>query len=225
MKKSKMIKILTVLMCFFMFSSSVVAEEIAANNDDQLSLLLNDINNEYGTNFHILSDSELEYYGIPKTIPQKLSSSELNDLEQYLRYIAEIKMPEFEKETQEALSIMKNVEENVVNKDGLVKNSIMSNNTIVARRAINYATAIAEAYTIKDFYGNTIWGSVVHAACSSNMYQPIWFLVPSPTVQHIDSGRTLLWTGEGDYFSYVNGTQIYLGSGTQHTELYIKSYI
>ena len=121
MKKSKMIKILTVLMCFFMFSSSVVAEEIAANNDDQLSLLLNDINNEYGTNFHILSDSELEYYGIPKTIPQKLSSSELNDLEQYLRYIAEIKMPEFEKETQEALSIMKNVEENVVNKDGLVK--------------------------------------------------------------------------------------------------------
>lgn len=98
MKKSKMIKILTVLMCFFMFSSSVVAEEIAANNDDQLSLLLNDINNEYGTNFHILSDSELEYYGIPKTIPQKLSSSELNDLEQYLRYIAEIKMPEFEKE-------------------------------------------------------------------------------------------------------------------------------
>ena len=46
----------------------------------------------------------------------------------------------------------------------------------------------------------------------------------NPSVSKIDAGRTLYWTGTGDYCGYVGGKQIYYSSGTQHAELYVGKY-
>lgn len=51
-----------------------------------------------------------------------------------------------------------------------------------------------------------------------------WFLSVNPSVSKIDAGRTLYWTGTGDYCGYVGGKQIYYSSGTQHAELYVGKY-
>ena len=56
------------------------------------------------------------------------------------------------------------------------------------------------------------------------MYQTKWFLSINPSVSKIDAGRTLYWTGTGDYCGYVGGKQIYYSSGTQHAELYVGKY-
>lgn len=51
-----------------------------------------------------------------------------------------------------------------------------------------------------------------------------WFLSVNPSVSKIDAGRTLYWTGTGDYCGYVGGKQIYYSSGTQHAELCVGKY-
>jgi len=65
---------------------------------------------------------------------------------------------------------------------------------------------------------------VTNVFCETNMYQTKWFLSVNPSVSKIDAGRTLYWTGTGDYCGYVGGKQIYYSSGTQHAELYVGKY-
>ena len=111
-----------------------------------------------------------------------------------------------------------NTEENTTNI------SINSASPVTAKKAINYATAGAKAYIKKNNYGNNVWGTVTNVFCETNMYQTKWFLSVNPSVSKIDAGRTLYWTGTGDYCGYVGGKQIYYSSGTQHAELYVGKY-
>ena len=219
-----------VLSAALIMSMSTVA--FAADNTtdtvDEVSAVLARINAEYGTNIHVLSDSELAKYGLTDAEPQTTAALETVDLEETLRYIAEVKIPEFERTTQEAIAAMKSVGIDPATMrmtDGNEADALnAASDPVIATKEIDYAVAGAEAYITEDSYGNTVWGSILKGLCYSNMYQETWFMALNPTVTHIDARRTLYWTGTGDYCSYINGTQYYLYSGTQYASMYVGNY-
>lgn len=208
-----------VLAVVLLLSMSTVA--FAADNvidtKEEISAVLEKINAEYGTNIHILSESELAQYGLTAAEPQATKSYERVDLEETLRYIAEVQIPQFERTTQEANAVMASLSSGA---------SVLSTtaDTVIATKDIDYATAGAEAYITTDSYGNTVWGSIVRGLCYTDMYQETWFMASNPTVTHTDGRRTLYWTGEGDYCAYINGTHYYLYSGTQYASMYVGDY-
>ena len=208
-----------VLAVVLLLSMSTVA--FAADNvidtEEEISAVLEKINAEYGTNIHVLSESELAQYGLTAAEPQATKSYELVDLEETLRYIAEVQIPQFERTTQEANAVMASLSSGA---------SVLSTtaDTVIATKDIDYATAGAEAYITTDSYGNTVWGSIVRGLCYTDMYQETWFMASNPTVTHTDGKRTLYWIGEGDYCAYINGTHYYLYSGTQYASMYVGNY-
>lgn len=183
----------------------------------EISAVLAKINAEYGTNIHILSESELVQYGLTAVGSQAANSYEDVDLEETLRYIAEVQIPQFERTTQEATAVMA-----VISGKTSVFNTAA--NTVIATKDIDYATAGAEAYITKNSYGNTVWGNIVRGLCYTDIYQSTWFMASNPTVTYKDGNRTLYWTGAGDYCAYINGTQFYLYSGTQYAYIYVEDY-
>lgn len=219
-----------VLSVVLIMSMSTVA--FAADNtidtEDEISAVLAKINAEYGTNIHVLSDSELAKYGLTDAEPQAMTNYELVDLEETLRYIAEVQIPQFERTSQEAIAAMESVGIDpatmtmTTNNGASVLNA--TSDPVIATKEIDYAIAGAEAYITEDSYGNTVWGSILTGLCYSNMYQETWFMALNPTVTHIDGRRTLYWTGTGDYCAYINGTQYYLYSGTQYASMYVGNY-
>lgn len=208
-----------VLSVVFLLSMSTVA--FAADNttdtEDEISAILAKINAEYGTNIHVLSESELAQYGLTDAEPQTAASYEFVDLEKTLRYIAEVQIPQFERTTQEANAVIAAL-------SGEANALSITADTVIAKKDIDYATAGAEAYITTDSYGNTVWGSIVRGLCYTDMYQETWFMASNPTVTHTDGRRTLYWTGEGDYCAYINGTHYYLYSGTQYASMYAGDY-
>lgn len=181
------------------------------------------INAEYGTNIHILTQEELEKYDLPMTATQTCEDIDIVSLEEELRHVAEVEIPQFEHITQDALraATSVNFETNGISDINTVKAS----GPVIAKKAINYATAGAKAYITKDSYGNNIWGNVENVYCYTNMYQSRWFLSVNPSVTRIDGRGTLYWKGTGDYCAYINGQQYYLYSGTQYAEMYVGKYI
>ena len=137
----------------FAMSTTTYAAEIIPNEKRTVSDVLTQINAEYGTNIHILSEEELEKYGLPKTEMKQSNCVDIEDLEATLRYLAEFKIPEFEKATQYARLFLD---------DGTNEASITgySSDTVIATKAIDYATAAVEAYTTTDSKGNKKWGSI-----------------------------------------------------------------
>lgn len=215
LKNAKCLCALVLVVVLLMSMSTVAFAADVVVAEDEISAVLEKINAEYGTNIHILTESELIQYGINTETPQ--TSYELVDLEETLRYIAEVKIPQFERTTQEANAVMAVLsgEENILS---------VAASTVIATKDIDYATAGAEAYITEDSYGNTIWGSIVRGLCYTDMYQETWFMASNPTVTHMDGKKTLYWTGEGDYCAYINGTHYYLYSGTQYASMYIGNY-
>lgn len=208
-----------VLSMVLLISMSTVA--FAADNtidtEEEISAVLARINAEYGTNIRVLSESELAQYGLTTAEPQAAKSCEPVDLEETLHYIAEVQIPQFEHTTQEANAVKAMLSGEV---------SVFGTNagTVVARKAIDYATAAVEAYITNDSYGNTVWGSIVKSYCIANPSQSTSFIPFRTSATHIDGRRTIYWTGEGDYVSYINGMHYYLYSGTQHASMYVRDY-
>ena len=71
--------------------------------------MLSELNEEYGTDFHILSADEMKSFGLDKYydvdkygLTKEWTEQELLQLEKTLRYVAEIKIPEYEIRTQQA---------------------------------------------------------------------------------------------------------------------------
>ena len=210
--------LLAAVMVLSMSSFAYAADNTAKTADE----IVKQINAEYGTNIHPLSEAELEKYGLSTDTEASTEKTDLKVFEAELRYIAEVEIPRFERDTQEAMAKSAAISEVLVDAE---KNTFNSKSSpIVATKAINYATAGATAYTTTNGYGAKIWGSVVNTFCSSNMYSSRWFMALYPSVTKIDGGRTLYWEGTGDYCAYINGTQYYLYSGTQYAEMYVGSY-
>lgn len=210
--------LLAVVMLLSMSSFAYAANDTAKTTNE----IIEQINAEYGTNIHPLSEAELEKYGLPtdvKTIPEK---TDLKAFEAELRYIAEVEIPRFDRDTKEALAKSRLISKTVPGEERDTANS--KSDPIVATKAINYATAGATAYTTTNSYGAKVWGSVVNSFCSSNMYSSRWFMALYPSVTRIDGGRTLYWEGTGDYCAYIDGVQYYLYSGTQYAEMYVGNY-
>ncbi len=210
------------------FSTNI---EITAPQDE-FAAILERINNEYGTNFHAMTKEEkeeLENYGLNFDVaPYESSESEMTaaEFEELFRYYAEVKIPEFERSTQEAIAAAKNAETDTNDIFSVGNNaSTLAAGTIIATKAIDYAVAGAESSITKDVFGNDVWSGIINGYCYTNMYQDIWFLAPRPSVKHADGRRTLSWTGTGDYWAYKNGTQYYLYSGTQYASMHITNYV
>lgn len=100
--------ILSVVLCL---STTVVlaAETEPVYGVEDITAVLEKINTEYGTNMHVLADSELAELGLTATESQPITASELKELEEHMRYIAEVQIPQFERETQEAIAIMESL--------------------------------------------------------------------------------------------------------------------
>lgn len=205
------------MMLLMSMSTVAFAADDTINNEDEISTILAKINAEYGTNIHVLSENELAQYGLIDAEPQTAATYEIVDLEETLRYIAEVQIPKFERTSQEANSVIAAL-------SGEANALSVTAGTVIAKKDIDYATAGAEAYITTNSYGNTVWGSIVKGLCYTNMYQETWFMASNPTVTHTDGKRTLYWTGEGDYCAYINGTQYYLYSGTQYASMYVGDY-
>lgn len=218
LKNAKIICSLALAMALLLsMPTYAFAADITIDTEEEISAVLARINAEYGTNIHVLSESELVQYGLTAAEAQSSKSCELVDLEEYLRYIAEVRIPQFECTTQEAKAAM-----------AITSNEISTLNTtassIIATKAIDYATAAVEAYITKDSYGNTVWGSILKSYCDTNMYQPTCFIATNTTATHIDDKKTIYWTGDGDYIAYINGSHYYLYSGKQHASMYVGDY-
>lgn len=217
-KNVKSICALVLAMALLMSMPIVVfAADNVINTEEEISVILKKINTEYGTNIHVLSESELTQYGLKTAEPQDVNLYELVNLEETLRHIAEVQIPQFERVTQEANVVMAVLfsEANALNATA---------NTVIATKDIDYATAGAEAYITTNSYGNVVWGGIIRGLCYTDMYQETWFMASNPIVTHIDGSKALYWTGEGDYCAYINGTHYYLYSGTQYATMYVEDY-
>lgn len=224
---------LAVALCISTIASA--AGPTSMYTDDEVSALLEEINSEYGTSIRVVSGDELaqlaELCGAdmqPQLTNTSTGSCDLTELEKTLRHIAEVEIPQFERTTQEAIAFMERIgiDPNAeADTTGWEENGLERiTGPVTATKAIDYAIAGADAYITEDAYGNTIWGRVLRGYCSSNMYMERWFMAPSPVVTHIDAHRTLYWTGEGDYYAYIDGIEYLLYSGTQYASMWVGNY-
>lgn len=217
---------IVLLICMSLTVTAFAAEDRIVS-DEEIAFILDEINAEYGTNFHALSTEELIQLGLPTTDSEPMTVGELEELENTLRYVAETQIPQFEKATQEAVNVIDIIASNPVTASAGNSNSALSisSETITATKAIDYATAGAVAYTSQNILGNTIWGEIQYGFCTTDTQQSTWFRATSPTVTRTNSNRTLYWVGTGNYYSNINGTQYYLYSGTQYASMDIDDYI
>ena len=96
MKSAKSICALVLSVVLIMSMSTVAfAAESPTDTSDEISAILASINAEYGTNIHVLSDNELAKYGLTNAEPQSMPNYEQVDLEETLRYISEVQIPQF----------------------------------------------------------------------------------------------------------------------------------
>lgn len=216
-KSVKRLCVLVFTVILFISMSAVAFAADTTDTEEEISAVLAKINAEYGTNIYVLAESELIKYGLVDTDSQAISSSEPVNLEETLRYIAEVQIPQFERTTQEARIAM------LVVSNGM---NVLSttDNSVIASKAIDYATAAVEAYITTDSDGNTVWGNILKSYCDTNMYQSTCFIATSTTAVHTDRKRTIYWTGDGDYIAYINGTHYYLYSGKQYASMYVGDY-
>lgn len=208
--------VLAMVLCISL-STVAFAADNTTDTEDEISAVLARINAEYGTNIHVLTERELAKYGLTAAEPAAAATYEVVDLEETLRYIAEVQIPQFERTTQEANAVIAALSSNT-------SVPTPTANTIIATKDIDYATAGAEAYITTNSSGNAIWGSIIRGLCYTDMYQETWFMASNPTVTHTNGKKTLYWTGSGDYCSYINGTHYYLYSGTQYASMNVNDY-
>lgn len=214
--------VLAMLLCMSLTITAFAAEERIVSNTE-ISAVLGEINEEYNTNIHILSAEELASLGLPVSEPAPMTVTELAQLEDTLRHIAETQIPRFRTATQEANAILASIENDFIaaTRSGELRST---DEPITATKEIEYATAGAVAYTSKTILGKTIWGEIQHGFCVTDTQQATWFRATNPTVSRTDSNRTLYWVGTGSYYSNINGTQYYLYSGTQYASMPIEDY-
>ena len=214
--------VLAMLLCMSLTITAFAAEERIVSNTE-ISAVLAEINEEYGTNIHLLSAEELASLGLPVSEPAPMTVAELAELEDTLRHIAETQIPQFRTATQEANAILASIESDFISatRSGELHRT---DEPITATKEIEYATAGAVAYTSKTILGKTIWGEIQHGFCVTDTQQATWFRATNPTVTRTDSNRTLYWVGTGSYYSNINGTQYYLYSGTQYASMPIEDY-
>lgn len=214
--------VLAMLLCMSLTIAAFAAEERIVSNTE-ISAVLVEINEEYNTNIHILSAEELASLGLPVSEPAPMTVTELAQLEDTLRHIAETQIPRFRTATQEANAILASIENDFIaaTRSGELRST---DEPITATKEIEYATAGAVAYTSKTILGKTIWGEIQHGFCVTDTQQATWFRATNPTVSRTDSNRTLYWVGTGSYYSNINGTQYYLYSGTQYASMPIEDY-
>lgn len=212
--------VLVLVLCMSLTVPAFAAEDRIVS-DAEVSAVLSQINEEYGTNIHALSADELISLGLPVSEPKPMTASELVVLENTLRHIAETQIPQFVAATQEANAVLSSIHTSTVSSGNELR---AASTPITATKDIDYATAGAVAYTSKTIFGKTIWGEIQHGFCVTDTQQATWFQATNPTVTRTDSNRTLYWVGTGNYYSNVNGTQYYLYSGTQYASMPIDDY-
>lgn len=212
--------VLVLVLCMSLTVPAFAAEDRIVS-DTEVSAVISQINEEYGTNIHALSADELISLGLPVSEPKPMTASELMALENTLRHIAETQIPQFVAATQEANAVLSSIQTSTVSSGNELR---AASTPITATKDIDYATAGAVAYTSKTIFGKTIWGEIQHGFCITDTQQATWFQATNPTVTRTDSNRTLYWVGTGNYYSNVNGTQYYLYSGTQYASMPISDY-
>ena len=212
--------VLVLVLCMSLTVPAFAAEDRIVS-DTEVSAVISQINEEYGTNIHALSADELISLGLPVSEPKPMTASELMALENTLRHIAETQIPQFVAATQEANAVLSSIQTSTVSSGNEWR---AASTPITATKDIDYATAGAVAYTSKTIFGKTIWGEIQHGFCNTDTQQATWFQATNPTVTRTDSNRTLYWVGTGNYYSNVNGTQYYLYSGTQYASMPIDDY-
>ena len=212
--------VLVLVLCMSLTVPAFAAEDRIVS-DTEVSAVISQINEEYGTNIHALSADELISLGLPVSEPKPMTASELMALENTLRHIAETQIPQFVAATQEANAVLSSIQTSTVSSGNELR---AASTPITATKDIDYATAGAVAYTSKTIFGKTIWGEIQHGFCVTDTQQATWFQATNPTVTRTDSNRTLYWVGTGNYYSNVNGTQYYLYSGTQYASMPIDDY-
>ena len=212
--------VLVLILCMSLTIPAFAAEDRIVS-DAEVSAVLSQINEEYGTNIHALSADELISLGLPVSEPKPMTASELMALENTLRHIAETQIPQFVAATQEANAVLSSIHTSTVSSGNELR---AASTPITATKDIDYATAGAVAYTSKTIFGKTIWGEIQHGFCITDTQQATWFQATNPTVTRTDSNRTLYWVGTGSYYSNINGTQYYLYSGTQYASMPIDDY-
>ena len=198
--------VLVLVLCMSLTVPAFAAEDRIVS-DTEVSAVISQINEEYGTNIHALSADELISLGLPVSEPKPMTASELMALENTLRHIAETQIPQFVAATQEANAVLSSIQTSTVSSGNEWR---AASTPITATKDIDYATAGAVAYTSKTIFGKTIWGEIQHGFCNTDTQQATWFQATNPTVTRTDSNRTLYWVGTGNYYSNVNGTQYYL---------------
>lgn len=210
--------------------------------DEEFADLLSKINAEYGTDIQVMSESDCTKYDITDFQPR--ADFEHGDLEETLRYIAEVMIPQFDCATQEADAAFELVSHETNDAAGNESFSAALNDMssefemstlnndrpiiVAAEKEIKYATATASAYVEKDNYGNTVWGSVTAKGCDSDPQSGEFWFVAQPediTVTHADGRRTLMWKGEGVYWCFLNGEKCKVKTGKQTAEMYISNYV
>lgn len=111
MNFKKFIALISAVVVIVSFSAIIAfATNIETESDNEIAIILERINNEYGTNIRVMSEEELKKYGLNSNdVSTAMATYENVDLEKTLRYIAEVKIPEFERTTQEAIAATESI--------------------------------------------------------------------------------------------------------------------
>lgn len=152
---------LALVLCVFFSSAAFIGD--MRETSASLQELLNKLNAEFGTNFHVITPEEaMERYGIQLTNVRQTprTQQELWEIEAYFRHFAMVEIPKINKRTQEALAISVSLEKaRLADEEFTLQDAEKAARaTIDATKTIVDATAGAIATTYVDSYGHTLWG-------------------------------------------------------------------
>lgn len=152
--RSHLKRVLTLFLGLLIFVSFTASAYAGGHTQapDTLEALLDKINADFGTNFHVITPEEArERYGfeISYSNPASMTKAQLLEFEAYFRHFAMVEIPKIDKKTQEALAISASIEK--AKQDGedftLQDAERVARTTIIAEKSINGTTADVIAIT------------------------------------------------------------------------------
>ena len=142
--------LLTFVLLFAMQPTVCFADEV--DTITEITAIVDKINNEYGTEIRMITKAEADAMGVDMPDLQDISDTDLAALEERLRYCAEELIPQFKRNTQNAIASM---EKYGLDLSTMVENcsemsSARNSNLVYASTGIDGGIAYARAYIVTD---------------------------------------------------------------------------
>jgi hypothetical protein len=223
----KLIRIVALtLAAVFSFTLSAGAfdwDENTVYTDSDYLALIDAINDEYGTEFRALTASEAEEQGIePRDTDKIYTAEEMAEIEAEFKYLAEIKIPEYEAMSDAAEASLLNPSAPISQSPfSLFSGGLDRPNGFLVEVQLNGFMPFVFASTVYTINNVLVWGSVMYYGSSYDPDDSEYFITLTDSATIVDLGRNIYYYATGAYYSNQGGGT-YLGTGSQYHYFYVR---